>query len=306
MGPLVRGSRAGAAVLAAALLLPATGSGARSAGAPAADMEARSDTVLPVRPGDRLVVENFSGTLLVGAGEGGEIRLTGRSGRRTDLRLLRRGDRVSVEPSTRRSGDREIDAVLRVPRGMPVAVRGLDLDVEVRGVEAPVEIRNVEGDVELEGIRQGAVVSTVDGTVTVRDARGDLSLGSQGDDVTVEDVVAGTVRVESGDGDLVLRNVDAREIRAETLDGDVLLDVPVRAGGSYRVAVHDGDAEVRVPQGAGLRVAVSTFDGEFLSDFPVTVERFRAGRSFEFTLGDGGARLEIEVFDGEIRLGPRR
>lgn len=57
---------------------------------------------------------------------------------------------------------------------------------------------------------------------------------------------------------------------------------------------------VTIPRGA--RVSVATFDGEFVSDFPVRVERFRGGRAFEFTLGDGQARIEIEVFDGEIHL----
>lgn len=264
------------------------------------------DTTLPARRGDHLVVENFSGSLLVGVGVDDEVRLEGTAGARSDLRLERRGSRISVEPPARRMDDREMDARLRIPAWMALTVRGRDLDVEVRDVAAAVEVRNVEGDVLLAGIRGGAVVSTVDGTVTVRDARGDLALGSQGDDVTVEGAVAGTVRAESGDGDVVLLEVDAREVWAETLDGDVILDGPVRPGGSYRVSVHDGDAEVGVPADVGLEVSVSTFDGEFLSDFPVTVERFRAGGSFRFTLGDGGARLEIQVFDGEIRLRERR
>jgi hypothetical protein len=85
----------------------------------------------------------------------------------------------------------------------------------------------------------------------------------------------------------------------------VLFDGTPRPGGRYRVAVHDGDARVRIPRDAGLLVRVSTFDGEFLSDFPVTVERLRSGGTFEFRLGDGSGELEIEVFDGEIRLEER-
>ena len=54
------------------------------------------------------------------------------------------------------------------------------------------------------------------------------------------------------------------------------------------------------------RVAVSTFDGEFESEFPVIIERFTGGREFDFVLGDGRARIEIQVFDGEINLLRRR
>jgi hypothetical protein len=51
---------------------------------------------------------------------------------------------------------------------------------------------------------------------------------------------------------------------------------------------------------------VSTFDGDFESEFPVLIERFTGGREFDFTLGDASARIEIQVFDGEIRLLERR
>jgi DUF4097 and DUF4098 domain-containing protein YvlB len=123
--------------------------------------------------------------------------------------------------------------------------------------------------------------------------------------VTVDGASGEVLDAESGDGDVRLQDVDALRVRAETLDGDVLLDGTPRPGGRYRVSVHDGDARVRIPRDAGLLVRVATFDGEFLSDFPVTVERFRAGGTFEFLLGDGSGALEIEVFDGEIRLEER-
>lgn len=267
---------------------------------------APADTTLPARRGDRLVVENFSGRVVVGVGGDDVVQLAGDGGDRVDLRLERRGARISVEPPSRRPGDREMDAVLRVPSWMDVTVRGRDLDVEVREVAGRVEIQNVEGDILLTGTRGSVDASTVDGVIRAVGARGDLSLRSQGDDVEVEDFVAGTLEAESGDGDITLRDVDAVNVAAETLDGDVLLDGLIRSGGRYRLSTHDGDADVRIPREAGLRVSVSTFDGEFVSDFPVTVERFTAGRTFEFTLGDGSARLEIQVFDGEIRLGERR
>jgi hypothetical protein len=47
---------------------------------------------------------------------------------------------------------------------------------------------------------------------------------------------------------------------------------------------------------------VSTFDGDFESEFPVLIERFTGGREFDFTIGEPLARIEIQVFDGEIRL----
>jgi len=97
-------------------------------------------------------------------------------------------------------------------------------------------------------------------------------------------------------------DVDAGSIRAKTLSGDVFFSGPLAAGGSYWFSVHDGDADFELPSDSGAEVTVSTFDGEFTSDFPVVVQRYGGGGVFDFTLGNGGARLEIQVFDGEIEL----
>lgn len=265
-----------------------------------------ADTTLSVRRGDVLVVENFSGRLSVrGGGATDRVELRAATGREAEVGLERRGDRVTVVARGRWAGERELDAELEVPGWMEVRVQGRDLEVRIRETGAAVEVRNVDGDIVLEGTRGRVRASTVEGSVRSVGARGDLVLRSQGDDVRVEDAMTGSVDAESGDGDVTLVGVDAAQVRAETLDGDVLVDAEVRPGGRYSVSVHDGDAEVRIPRGAGVRVRVSTFDGEFQSDFPVLVESFESGRGFAFTLGDGGAEMDVRVFDGEIRIGER-
>lgn len=136
-------------------------------------------------------------------------------------------------------------------------------------------------------------------------ARGDVLASSQADDVTVVRA-SGSVRVHSGSGDVVLEDINSSSVRAETQDGDIEFSGTVATGGTYGFFVHDGDATIALPASAGVQASVSTFDGEFESEFPVIVRRFTGGREFEFTLGDGSARLEIQVFDGEIRLVQRR
>ena len=45
----------------------------------------------------------------------------------------------------------------------------------------------------------------------------------------------------------------------------------------------------------------TSFQGDFESAFPVTITE-RHGKRFEFTLGNGSARVELESFSGTIRL----
>ena len=94
-------------------------------------------------------------------------------------------------------------------------------------------------------------------------------------------------------------------VRAEAQDGDIVFSGSIVDGGEYGFYLHDGDVLLEVPADVSARVNVSTFDGEFSSDFPVQVESFSAGRQFDFVLGQGGALIDIEVFDGEIRLARR-
>jgi hypothetical protein len=91
-------------------------------------------------------------------------------------------------------------------------------------------------------------------------------------------------------------------VRIEAQDGDVAFTGPLQPGGQYGFYLHDGDATIGLPADTDASVRIATFNGEFESDFTVRVDRFTAGREFEFELGDGGADLEIEVFDGDIRL----
>jgi DUF4097 and DUF4098 domain-containing protein YvlB len=114
--------------------------------------------------------------------------------------------------------------------------------------------------------------------------------------------VSGSVEAHSGDGDIVLQDVRSEAVRVEAQDGDVSFSGTIAPGGDYGFFVHDGDATIAVPAETSAQVSVSTFDGEFQSEFTVRVESFTSGRGFDFTLGDGSARMRIEVFDGEIRL----
>jgi len=208
---------------------------------------------------------------------------------------------VVVEPGDRKGRGLDVALRLRVPTWAPLEIRGLDLDVNVLGTASEVSVRTVDGDIVVSGVSGPLILSTIEGDVEIREARGSVSARSRGGDVVLARV-EGPVEVESGDGDLRLQEITAPSVHAKTLDGDILFQGPLARGGTYAFSTHDGDADVIVPEQVGAHVRISTFDGEFTSDFPVTLQRYGGGGQFDFTIGDGGASLEIQAFDGEIRL----
>jgi hypothetical protein len=51
-----------------------------------------------------------------------------------------------------------------------------------------------------------------------------------------------------------------------------------------------------------VTVSVSTFNGELDSSLPVTIRETSNKRRYDFTIGNGKARLDLESFGGNIHL----
>jgi len=259
-----------------------------------------ADTVVELARGDRILIEGFSGGISIEAWERDALQIREDDGEGS-LVVDRSGRTVRVIRDDRKGRRRSVDATLRVPAWADVEIRGRSLDVQARGLGGHLQVRNVDGYVIVRDSDGGVEVRSIEGEIDIGNVRGSVSASSQSDDVRVSDAV-GSLDVHSGDGDIVLERVQAESVRAETQDGDVFFSGSLIDGGSYGFFVHDGDATLALPLSASARVSVSTFDGEFESEFPVIVQRFTGGREFEFILGEGAARLQIQVFDGEIRL----
>ena len=262
------------------------------------------DTVLEVRRGDRVVIEQLTGDVAISAWDRDAVEVRASSGG-GPVGLRRTGSSVQVVPGESRGRPPSVDAMVRVPRWIDLEIGSRSLDLSVRGVGGQVRVGNVAGDVRIQDVDGPVDVRSIRGEIVVVDARGGVRASSQADDVSLTRV-SGSIEAHSGDGDIVLQDVRSEAVRVEAQDGDVSFSGIIAPGGDYGFFVHDGDALIAVPEETSARVSVSTFDGEFQSEFTVRVERFTSGREFEFTIGAGEARIQIEVFDGEIRLLRRR
>jgi hypothetical protein len=95
-----------------------------------------------------------------------------------------------------------------------------------------------------------------------------------------------------------------------TVNGDVTFNGTVREKGSYRLTTHGGDIRVGLGGAANATVFVRTFQGDFNADFPIQLPDGQTARSgskrFNFTLGNGSARIEVQSFNGDIVLAKGR
>jgi len=259
--------------------------------------DAPADTTVDVRQGDRLVVEGLSGELAITGWDQSRVQVVSDS--ENGVAVRQRGSEVRVEQEGRRGRSDEV--VIFVPAWMDVQVRSRSLDVGVSGLDGTIEVENVSGDIAVADAGGEVVVRSVSGEIAVANARAGVRASSQSDDVALGRV-SGPIEAHSGDGDITLAQVTSSSVRVEAQDGDIAFIGVIQPGGHYGFYLHDGDATIALPEDTNASVRVATFDGEFESDFTIRVDRFTAGREFEFDLGDGGAEVEIEVFDGDIRL----
>jgi hypothetical protein len=80
----------------------------------------------------------------------------------------------------------------------------------------------------------------------------------------------------------------------------------IRDNGVYKLGTHNGDIRVGLGAANNATIFVRTFQGDFAADFPVQLPEGQNPRSgskrFNFTLGNGSARIELQSFGGDIVL----
>jgi hypothetical protein len=70
----------------------------------------------------------------------------------------------------------------------------------------------------------------------------------------------------------------------------------------YSFSTHNGNILVGLPDKPDVTVSVSTFDGNFSTFLPIQLTETRKHKPITFVLGAGDAQLELESFQGAIRL----
>ncbi|PYO85406.1 MAG: hypothetical protein DMD65_00970 [Gemmatimonadetes bacterium] len=113
--------------------------------------------------------------------------------------------------------------------------------------------------------------------------------------------ISGDISAETVNGGITLLQIESANTEANTVNGDITYDGTIKDAGRYRFSTHDGDLRISVPEKANVSVSVSTFNGDFNACFPVKLTG-KTKHRFSFTIGSGSARLEVESFDGDIKL----
>ena len=271
-----------------------------------AGLQQRTDTTVAVPAGARLSLSNHAGTIRVTSWDRPEMRVRAEHGSRDAIEVDVRGAVVRVRANRRYGMPAFVEYDITVPRAMAVDLDGVETDITVEGVGGDISARSVEGGITVRGAGGAVTLNSVEGDITMDGGRGRISV--QGVDGSIRVTGArGDLAVETVDGDVTLEDIESANVDVGTVDGTITYAGTIQNDGRYRLTSHEGDVVLRVPTSVNATVSVATFEGSFEADpaFRVQVSSVRRGRRFSFTLGTGSARVELETFEGEIRLRSR-
>jgi DUF4097 and DUF4098 domain-containing protein YvlB len=260
-------------------------------------------------------VNAFAGSITVRTWEKDAVRVEAEHSTRDRVNVRTTDAVLRVSASAEHGPPRSVDFTLTVPRWMPVNLNGTYVDIDLEGMQGEVTAETVGGDVRLKGGSGTVSVKSIEGIIEVEGAKGRIALSTVNEGVFIRDA-SGEITAETTNGDVTLERIESNSVDVATVNGDVMYDGAIRDGGTYRFATHNGDVELRVPDQINASVFVRTYrNGDFDSHFQVERpgqtasardegehrRRERQNR-FNFTLGSGSARVELESFGGDISL----
>ena len=273
------------------------------AGLLAASMAAQqqTDTTFSVRPNSRIEVETFGGSIVVRGWNRNDVRVQAQHGRRDVIDIDARGSAVRIEAEGHMGVAKDVRFTLTVPRSSHIEASGVQTDIDVEGVTGDIDAETVHGNIRVVGGTR-INIESVEGDLTIGGARGRVDASTVNRGIRVTDV-EGDLSLETVNGPIIVQNVRSTRVDASTVNGRIVYDGTLRDGGDYSLATHNGAVWVVVPSGANASVSVSTFNGELDTTFQIpNFESNSSKRSFNFVLGSGRARLDLETFGGDINL----
>jgi DUF4097 and DUF4098 domain-containing protein YvlB len=271
-------------------------------------------------------IDNVAGSVRVVGWNRNEVQVTGTLGRGVE-RLEFGGDpdriRVRVVVPRNASNVGGSDLEIRVPSGGNPRISTVSANITATGLRGAIEARSVSGQMELTADRAPSLQArTVSGTIRLRGSSGSVEVESVSGNLESA-VASGSTRARTASGNLNLRELTG-SLEAATVSGTMSIEAArlerlslssvsgnmrfsgdVERRGNVQVNSHSGNLEMRLPARVGADFDISTFSGQVENAFGAAAERtsrYGPGRELRFTAGDGGARVVIRTFSGDVRL----
>ncbi|HWI20458.1 MAG TPA: DUF4097 family beta strand repeat-containing protein, partial [Vicinamibacterales bacterium] len=267
-----------------------------------------SEKTVDVTKGTRLVLSNQAGEVVVRSWDQDRVRIQASHGSRETISAETTDNTLRIR-TTRTGSSRGpgglVDYQITVPRWMPVNLTGTYLDATIEGTQAEVTVETVHGNARVTGGNGAVSLRSVEGVITVDKASGRVQATTVNEGIRITNS-SGEISAETTNGDVFIDNAQTSNLEVFTVNGEVTFNGTIRDSGVYKLGTHNGDIRVGLGGANNATIFVRTFQGDFAADFPVQLPDGQNARSgskrFNFTMGSGSARVELQSFGGDIVL----
>jgi len=265
----------------------------------------KSDQTVDAVKGTRLVLSNNAGEVVVRSWDQDKVRIQATHGARDTVTAETTDMTLRIRTRSTRGPSGLVDYQITVPTWMPVNLSGTYLDATIAGTTAEVTVETVHGNARVTGGTGSVTVRSVEGIISIDKASGRVQATTVNEGIRITNST-GEITAETTNGDIVIDNAQTSNLEASTVNGDLTFNGTIRDNGVYRLTTHGGDIRVGLGGATNATVFVRTFQGDFTADFPIQLPDGQTSRSgskrFNFTLGNGSARIETQSFNGDIVL----
>ena len=215
---------------------------------------------------------------------------------------------VSIVGSGRSAG-RKINLEVRLPRSVelePIYIGSND--ISITDFEGGVSLRTDNGNISVRRVGSpggGLVdVTTGNGNVYLSDINGDVRIVSISSKIDIQ-CVKGDVAARDTSGQTAISNVGG-DLELNTSSGHADFTGAIRSEGRYRLKTLSGALSMFIPDKVGFTAVLSSYRGHIDTDFqfPNASQTPPSGKNQRVIgrYGDGSGRIELDSFDGSIRL----
>jgi DUF4097 and DUF4098 domain-containing protein YvlB len=267
-----------------------------------------SEKTVDVAKGTRLVLSNQAGEVTVRSWDQDRVKIVAEHGSREQISAEVTDNTLRIR--TVRTGQVRgpgglVDYQITVPKWMPVNLTGTYLEATIEGTQAEVTVETVHGNAKVTGGNGNVSLRSVEGVITVDKANGRVQATTVNEGIRITNS-QGEITAETTNGDIFIDSAQTSALEAYTVNGEVTFNGTIRDNGVYKLGTHNGDIRVGLGGAKNATIFVRTFQGDFRSDFPVQLPEGQKANSgskrFNFTLGSGSARIELQSFGGDITL----
>jgi DUF4097 and DUF4098 domain-containing protein YvlB len=167
-----------------------------------------------------------------------------------------------------------------VPERTRVTATSISGSISARDVKGDLALETVSGDVRVANAGRIPKAKTISGNVEIVDTNieGAMDASTISGTLLLRKVQARRLDLGSVSGNVSIQDVACERVQAQSISGEVILAGQLARNGRYNLTSHSGEVRVLVSGDTGFEVEASSFSGSIRTDVPLNVQGNDASR----------------------------